>query len=317
MLNGHEFTVKGDATLGEEGSQFTACWDSHHPCHFVVGDLQLHDILNHRGTRISGTSVVVVLLNVGPSGCKVNIATKGHDHRDVSTVRNRGIQQTNGDTAAVWPWVGLGDNDHPLTWLNTAGPLERASVHGAVDVNCIALNTRNGVEDNARIHEASCIELVGGRTEDIHQTGGYFDVRGIWTVVNRVSGLVFRFVVNGLKAFLLNTDVVDITNGDKDAPDTLIIGHHGLRERVVVTLNGDGHLRQSLTKAWCAVVVKVPVDLSTNLHLKGSVNGLQNQTVVHRSARVERLCTGVHEPRLGADGSVQVKAPGTGHQQLS
>ena len=120
MLNGHEFTVKGDATLGEEGSQFTVCRNSHHPCHFVVGDLQLHDILNHRSTRISGSGVVVVLLDVGPSGRKVNIATKGHDHRDVSTVRNRGIQQTDGDTAAVWPWVGLGDDDHPLAWLNTA-----------------------------------------------------------------------------------------------------------------------------------------------------------------------------------------------------
>ena len=30
----------------------------------------------------------------------------------------------------------------------------------------------------------------------------------------------------------------------------------------------------------------------------------------------ERCIAGVHEPRLGTDGSVEVETPGTGHQQF-
>ena len=135
--------------------------------------------------------------------------------------------------------------------------------------------------------------------------------------MDRVAGLVFCFVVDRLKAFLLNGDVVDIPNRNEDTPNTFIVGHDGFREgRVVVALNGDVHLRQTFTKAGCAVVVEVPVDLSTDFHLKGGVHRVQNQAVVYGRLCVERFVAGVHEPRFGADGSVQVQTPLAGHQQL-
>ena len=86
---------------------------------------------------------------------------------------------------------------------------------------------------------------------------------------------------------------------------------------MIGSLNGDFHLGDALTCAGQTVVVQVPVDLTANLHFEGGVDGVQHQRVVFICVVCgERCIAGVHEPSLRSDGSVEVEAPGSRHEQF-
>ncbi len=227
MLNGHEFTVKGHAALGEQLTKFTVGWHIDHPRLTVEGDFQFHGAFNHVRAFIGRTCMVLVLINVRPSRRQVDVAAQRHYHGDVATVGHRSIEQANGDTATVGTWVALRDHHDPLTGLDAGGPLKGGAVHGPADRNCITLNASNRVQHDGRIHQAVSIKLVGHRSLNLNEAGGDFNVRGIRAVVNGVAVLVLRCVVDRLEAFLLDGHVVHITDRHKDSPNTFIIGHHG------------------------------------------------------------------------------------------
>ena len=124
----------------------------------------------------------------------------------------------------------MGNHHNPLTGLNAGGPLKCAFVHGSINVNGVSFYTRNGVEDDVGVNQPCSVKLVGDCTEHINESSADFNVGRIRTVVNRVSALVFGFVVDGFVAFFLNGHVVDIPDGHEDTPHTLIIGHHRCRE---------------------------------------------------------------------------------------
>ena len=91
-------------------------------------------------------------------------------------------------------------------------------------MNRFSLNTRDRVKNDVGINESVGVELVGNDSFNDHQTCTHFNVRGVRAVVDGEAGLVFGFVVHGFESFLLNGDVVDVPNGYKDTPDSLVVG---------------------------------------------------------------------------------------------